>query len=238
LKNLEKISGLSNSHHILVVDDDERLRFLLSKFLSEKDFLVTTCVDAEDARRKLDVLDVDLIILDVMMPGEDGVSLTSSLKNNNVDTPIILLTALGEVDDRIKGLESGADDYLPKPFEPKELLLRINSILKRTKSVLVKKNKGKMLGDYKFDSDRGELISKDNERIILTQVEATLLKALFEKSGSIISREDLAEMCGIDSSERTVDVQITRLRKKVEIDSKQPKYIQTIRGKGYILRVD
>lgn len=237
-ENIDKISELATKDHILVVDDDERLRDLLSSFLTENGFLVTTCVDAEDARAKLKVLSFDLIVLDVMMPGEDGVSLTDSLKDEDSDIPVILLTALGDIDDRIKGLEAGADDYLPKPFEPKELLLRVAAILKRTRTISKDKQKDLALGDYKFDFDRNEFVSKDDDRILLTQVEATLLKALFEKSGSIVSRDELGEMCGIDASERTIDVQITRLRKKIEEDSKQPKYIQTVRGKGYILRVD
>lgn len=236
---IEDISKLASSNHILVIDDDERLRLLLFKFLEENGFLVVTAENALDAREKLKHLDFDLIVMDVMMPGEDGVSLTQSLKSEKLATPIILLTALGDIGDRIKGLEAGADDYLPKPFEPKELLLRINAILKRTiPRDSAGKSKDYYLGEFKFDTERGELVNKDGSRLPLTQVESTLLKALFSKNGEIISREELAISCGIDASERTIDVQVTRLRKKVEEDSKMPKYIQTIRGRGYVLRVD
>lgn len=236
---IEDISNLAAGNHILVVDDDERLRSLLFKFLQENGFLVITAENAADAREKLKYFDFDLVVLDVMMPGEDGVSLTQGLKNDKISTPVILLTALGDVEDRIKGFEAGADDYLPKPFEPKELLLRINAILKRTiASGVAAKPKEYYLGELKFDTERGELLDKLGGRVPLTQVESNLLKAFFSKNGEIISREELARICEVEASERTIDVQITRLRKKVEPDSKMPKYIQTIRGKGYVLRVD
>lgn len=227
--------------HLLVVDDDERLRELLSRFLNESGFLVTTAENAAQAREILALLSYDLIVLDVMMPGEDGLSLTRSLKDAGHTTPVLLLTALGEVDARISGLEAGADDYLPKPFEPRELLLRITAILRR---MAPRKNTAQntpdetMIGKWRLDMQRGELIdttSPEQERVALTQVEHTLLKALLSRHGVTVSREELAGLCGVDAAERTIDVQVTRLRKKIEIDPKMPKYVQTVRGKGYVL---
>ena len=234
---IDQIYELAQRPHILVVDDDERLRELLFMFLQENGFLVTTALDSADARDKLKHLEYDLVVMDVMMPGESGVSLTKSLKKENFITPILLLTALDDVEDRIKGLEAGADDYLSKPFEPKELLLRINAILKRVAAKPMVKSKALCFGKWEFDADRSELFS-DDARLPLTQVESNLLKALASKNGEIISREELAAMCNIDAAERTVDVQVTRLRKKLEDDPKLPKYIQTIRGRGYVLRSD
>ncbi len=229
--------------HLLVVDDDERLRELLSRFLSESGFLVTTAESATQAREILAHLSYDLIVLDVMMPGEDGLSLTRSLKDQGHATPVLLLTALGEVDARISGLEAGADDYLPKPFEPRELLLRINAILRRMapRKNLRRANShdnNTMIGKWRLDLQRGELIdtaSPQEERVSLTQVEHTLLKALLSRHGVTVSREELAGLCGVDAAERTIDVQVTRLRKKIEADPKMPKYVQTVRGKGYVL---
>ncbi len=232
---IDGILELAEMPNVLVVDDDERLRTLLSKFLGENELLVTTAVDAKDARAKIESLEFDIVIMDVMMPGEDGVECTASLKQDGFKSPVILLTALGDVEDRIKGLESGADDYLPKPFEPRELLLRINAILKRVQSAPVVKEDPK-IGKWLFDQERGELVA-DEERLPLTQVENTLLKALYNKRNEVVGREDLAETCGVDASERTIDVQITRLRKRIEEDTKAPKYIQTVRGKGYVLRL-
>lgn len=223
--------------HILVVDDDERLRDLLSRFLTENGFLVTTAADAQHARDILGYLEYDLLILDVMMPGEDGVSLTRALKDNGEETPVLLLTALGEVESRIVGLEAGADDYLPKPFEPRELLLRIHAILRRVATKAPERNSEIRLGKWLLDTNRGELVN-GTERQPLTQVEHTLIKALASRKGEVISREELAELCGVDAAERTIDVQVTRLRKKVEADPKMPKYIQTVRGKGYVLWSD
>lgn len=228
--------------HILVIDDDERLRELLSRFLTESGFLVTTAESAAQARDILNELSYDLIVCDVMMPGEDGLSLTRSLKDSQQSAPILLLTALGEVDARITGLEAGADDYLAKPFEPRELLLRINAIMRRvTPSSAQSKtvaHDNTMIGKWRLDLQRGELIdtTTDNqERVALTQVEHTLLKALLSRHGVTVSREELAELCGVDAAERTIDVQVTRLRKKIESDPKMPKYVQTVRGKGYVL---
>lgn len=223
--------------HILVVDDDERLRALLSRYLAENGFLVTTAEDAAQARDILDELTYDLIILDVMMPGEDGMALTRSLKEEGVATPVLLLTALGETESRITGLEAGADDYLAKPFEPRELLLRIHAILRRIAAQAPKPQNDIRLGRWSLDLARGELVDGE-ERLPLTQAEHTLIRALASRKGDVISREDLANMCGIDAAERTIDVQVTRLRKKVEEDQKMPKYIQTVRGKGYVLWSD
>ncbi len=233
----DRLISLSQQPHILVVDDDERLRKLLSQFLAENNFLVTTAVDAADARQKLKYLQYDLIVLDVMMPGEDGLALTKSLKAEKLATPVLLLTARGEIEARIHGLEAGADDYLPKPFEPRELLLRMNAILRRVAAKPVAQNEAVRFGRWTLDLERGELV--DNaERLPLTQVEHTLLKALSGKKGEVVGREELAQLCEMDAAERTIDVQITRLRKKLEEDPKLPKYIQTVRGKGYILWTD
>jgi two-component system phosphate regulon response regulator OmpR len=223
--------------HILVVDDDERLRGLLSRFLVESGFLVSTAVDAQAARGILEHLAYDLIILDVMMPGEDGMSLTRALKEEGLATPVLLLTALGETEQRISGLEAGADDYLPKPFEPRELLLRINAILRRMAVRPPEKQTDVRFGKWRLDQERGELVDGQN-RVPLTAVESTLVRALASRRGEVISREELAELCELNASERTIDVQVTRLRKKVEEDPKMPRYIQTVRGKGYVLWSD
>lgn len=226
--------------HILVVDDDERLRQLLSRFLTENGFLVTTATDAADARGILKYLAYDILILDVMMPGEDGMALTKGLKEAGIHTPVLLLTALGETEQRINGLEAGADDYLPKPFEPRELLLRIHAILRRTQAAKPAEKKSVLpLGRWKLDVEKGELQdTAAGERVLLTSVEHTLVRALASRKGEVVSREDLAEMCEMNASERSIDVQITRLRKKVEEDPRMPKYIQTVRGKGYVLWAD
>jgi two-component system, OmpR family, phosphate regulon response regulator OmpR len=223
--------------HILVVDDDERLRELLRRFLEENGFLVTTAVDAKDAREILKYLLYDLIVLDVMMPGEDGMALTADLKRHGLSTPIFLLTALGEVESRISGLQAGADDYLPKPFEPRELLLRINAILRRVAAPPPAKDAPVRFGKWTLDLERGELVHEE-ERVALTSVEHTLVRALASRRGEVISREELAALCEMSANERTIDVQITRLRKKVEEDPKLPRHIQTVRGKGYVLWSD
>lgn len=233
--SIESLQEAASLPHILVVDDDERLRSLLFRYLSENGFLVTTAVDAKDAQEKLSVLAFDMLIVDVMMPGEDGLSLTRRLKQDS-SVPILLLTALGDTSERISGLEAGADDYLAKPFEPRELLLRLNAVLRRVESN--KKTSSVIrLGRWSFDTEKSDL-SDGQARISLTTVEATLLRALSSKAGKTVSRDDLAEMCGLSANERTIDVQVTRLRKKVEEDPKSPKYIQTVRGKGYVLWSD
>ena len=221
--------------HVLVVDDDDRLRELLRKYLSENGFLVVTASDAADARAKLTTLAFDMIVLDLMMPGESGLDFADDLRKESA-IPILMLTAMGEPEDRIAGLERGADDYLAKPFEPRELLLRIRSILRRLpkqpdEPVVVR------LGDVLFDPGREEL-RRDGVPVRLTSIEAALLRTLAENPGTILSREELGERTGAAGGGRAIDVQVTRLRRKIEPDSKLPRYLQTVRGKGYVLRPD
>jgi two-component system phosphate regulon response regulator OmpR len=227
--------------HLLVVDDDERIRTLLQKFLIRNGFLVSGARDAAHARRILGGLDFDLIVLDVMMPGEDGISLTRSLRETS-QTPILLLTAKSETEDRIQGLEAGADDYLAKPFEPKELLLRINAILRRMPESRAEAAAPKLLplGPFRYDIERGELW-RGEDMIRLTATESQLMKIFSAKPGEALSRANLVEELGRDkgqAQERAVDVQITRLRRKLETDPKQPRYLQTVRGAGYMLAPD
>ena len=227
--------------HLLIVDDDERIRHLLQKFLMRNGFLVTAARDAAHARRILDGLDFDMIICDVMMPGEDGVSLTATLRETK-ETPILLLTAKGETEDRIKGLEAGADDYLAKPFEPKELLLRINAILRRVPEPEpeIIKPKVLLLGGIRYDVERGEMW-QDEALIRLTATESQLMRIFTDQLGEALSRTQLVEELGRDrgqAQERAVDVQITRLRRKIEENPKQPRYLQTVRGAGYMLTSD
>ena len=223
-----------NKFHILVVDDDTRLRNLLRRFLQEQNFAVSVAKDAAEARMFIDEYKFDLLIVDVMMPNESGIEfLTALRKENNV--PVIMLTAMGEPDDRISGLEAGADDYLPKPFEPKELVLRIKNILKRAPKNTENKDLPLNLGLCLYDAVKKELTNKQGEIIHITPVEQMLLNVLSQKSGQIFTREKLAEILGAGQSPRSIDVQITRLRKKIEKDSKNPRYLQTIRGKGYML---
>lgn len=227
--------------HLLIVDDDERIRGLLQKFLIRSGFLVTAARDAAHARRVLSGLDFDMIVLDVMMPGEDGVSLTRAIRETSA-TPIMLLTAKGETEDRIEGLEAGADDYLAKPFEPKELLLRINAILRRMPESTDADAAPKVLklGPIRYDIERGEMW-KGDDLVRLTATESQLMKIFSATPGEPISRSKLVEDLGRDrgqAQERAVDVQITRLRRKIETDPKQPRYLQTVRGAGYMLAPD
>lgn len=220
--------------HILVVDDDTRLRSLLQRYLRESGFLVSAAKNAAEARERLKEYVFNLLIVDIMMPEESGLEFLSKLREEN-DVPVILLTAMGETADRIAGLETGADDYLPKPFEPKELVLRIRSILKRAPA-----RKGKVvekldLGLCVYDLSNKELLTKQGQVIHLTPVEQSLLSVLGQRFGQVFSREKLAEILGAGQSPRSIDVQITRLRKKIEKDSKNPRYLQTVRGKGYML---
>ncbi|MEX2452085.1 MAG: response regulator [Rhodospirillales bacterium] len=221
--------------HILVVDDDARLRDLIGKFLLENGFLIVTAKDAADARARLDVLTFDLVVLDLMMPGESGLDFAADLRRRS-DIPILMLTAMGEPDDRVTGLERGADDYLVKPFEPRELLLRINNILRRV-PVPATQPAHICLGDVVFDLAREEL-TRDGQRIHLTDVEAALLKVLAERPGVVMSREELSGYTGARGGGRAIDVQVTRLRRKIEEDLKLPRYLQTVRGRGYVLRPD
>ena len=228
--------------HLLIVDDDERIRGLLQKFLIRNGFFVSAARDAAHARRLLDGLDFDMIVLDVMMPGEDGLALTRDLRRR-IDTPILLLTAKGETEDRIAGLESGADDYLPKPFEPRELLLRIAAILRRVPVVEMTQPKFLTLGALRYDTEKGELWQGD-QPLRLTGTEAALMRRLASSRGQPVSRAELVEDLGRgtgdegENSERAIDVQITRLRRKIETDPREPRYIQTVRGTGYMLVVD
>lgn len=227
--------------HLLIVDDDERIRTLLQKFLMRHGFLVTAARDAAHARRILSGLEFDMLILDVMMPGEDGLTLTRSLREN-MTTPIMLLTAKGETDNRIEGLEAGADDYLAKPFEPKELLLRINAILRRMPEAAPQDVAPKVLnlGPIRYDMERGEMWQGE-ELVRLTATEVQLMRIFSALPGEALSRAKLVEELGRDrgqAQERAVDVQITRLRRKIEADPKQPRYLQTVRGAGYMLAPD
>lgn len=227
--------------HLLIVDDDERIRTLLQKYLMRHGFLVSAARDAAHARRVLSGLDFDLIVLDVMMPGEDGVAFTKSLREER-GTPILLLTAKSETGDRISGLEAGADDYLAKPFEPQELLLRINAILRRVPKEEAEATVPKVLhlGTLRYDVEKSEMWQGD-ARIRLTSTEVQLMRIFSARPGEAISRGELVEELGRDggqSQERAVDVQITRLRRKVEADPKQPRYLQTVRGAGYMLQPD
>lgn len=226
--------------HLLVVDDDARIRDLLRRFLLKSGYLVSSAKDAAQARVLLKGLDFDMIILDVMMPGEDGLSLIRDLRPK-LQTPILLLTARGETSDRIAGLEVGADDYLAKPFDPRELVLRIEAILRRVPVGASVAPRHLALGELRFDLERSELWRND-EVVHLTGTESALLRRLADTPGEAVNRfdltEDLAGEDEADISERAIDVQITRLRRKIEADPKQPRYLQTVRGIGYMLMPD
>jgi len=221
--------------HVLVVDDDDRLRALLVKYLTENGFMVSAAPDAQNARTRLLAIEFDVIILDLMMPGESGLDFAEDIRRTNA-VPILMLTAMTEPEDRIGGLERGADDYLTKPFEPRELLLRLNNILKRVPTPSAPPSKV-LLGDAIFDPERGEL-EKQEKLVRLTDIEVALLRVLAGRPGEIISREDLIELTGASGGGRAVDVQVTRLRRKIEMDPKLPRYLQTVRGKGYVLSPD
>ena len=220
--------------HILVVDDDNRLRSLLQRYLREQGFLVSAAEDAEKAESFLSVYNFDMLIVDIMMPKISGTDFLKSLRQANNFIPVILLTAMGDSADRVNGLEIGADDYVPKPFEPKELVLRINNILKRTRELKEQKNTLLFHG-MRYDLVRGELSDACGKIVHITPVERLLLNLLGQKPGEVHTRDELAEVLGSTESLRTVDVQITRLRKKIETDTKNPRYLQTVRGKGYML---
>ncbi len=227
--------------HLLIVDDDQRIRELLQKYLMRNGFMVSIARDAAQAKRLLKGLAFDLIVLDIMMPEQDGLSLTRELRET-IDTPILLLTARNEVEDRISGLEAGADDYLPKPFEPKELLLRIHAILRRTPDVAPPEDTPKMLslGATRYDVQKGELWDGDTQ-IRLTSTESELMRIFSKNIGQALSRMDLVTQMGREdgnSQDRAIDVQITRLRKKIETNPKEPRYLQTVRGSGYMLACD
>ena len=227
--------------HLLIVDDDQRIRELLQKYLMRNGFMVSIARDAAQVKRLLKGLAFDLIVLDIMMPEQDGLSLTRELRET-IDTPILLLTARNEVEDRISGLEAGADDYLPKPFEPKELLLRIHAILRRMPEVAPPEDSPKMLslGATRYDVQKGELWEGDTQ-IRLTSTELELMRIFSKNIGQALSRMDLVTQMGREngnSQDRAIDVQITRLRKKIETNPKEPRYLQTVRGSGYMLACD
>ena len=221
---------MDNQNHILVVDDDNRIRSLLKEYLNENKFLVSTAQNSEEAKIKLNHFKFDLIVLDVMMPGQNGYELTKEIKENNCP-PIILLTAKGEVENRIKGLELGADDYLGKPFEPKELLLRINNII--SKKLRINQGKKYSVGEAIIDLNKMIIKLNDNLRKI-NVTEKKILMEMLSNPGKTYSRSRIGELSGI-LQERSIDVMITRLRQKIETDPKNPKYLQTIRGSGYVL---
>ena len=228
--------------HLLIVDDDERIRDLLKRYLIKQGFMVTAARDAAQARRLLSGLAFDLMVLDVMMPGEDGVALTRWLRGE-LATPVILLTARGEARDRITGFEAGADDYLSKPFEPRELVLRINAILRRTPRPEADQTQQPvlMLGRLRYEIETGDL-RDGSDPVRLTQTESALMKVLAARHGQVVSREALVDQLGRErglgaevAQERAIDVQITRLRRKLEVDPRRPRYLQTVRGEGYML---
>ena len=219
--------------HILVVDDDEGIRSLVKQYLNENNFLVTTANSAEDAVEKITIIKFDLVVLDVMMPGKNGLEFIQ-VNKKKIDTPIILLTAKGEANDRVKGLELGADDYLPKPFEPKELTLRIKNILNKTK-----KNDQKRI--IAFDNIKIDLIKliifKNGDEFKINNTEKIILEKMINEPGKTFSREDIGKLIDLNK-ERSIDVIITRLRKKIEVNPKNPKYLQTLRGAGYVLWIE
>jgi two-component system phosphate regulon response regulator OmpR len=221
--------------HLLVVDDDERLRALLQRYLSSNGFRVSAAADAADARTLMKSLAFDLLILDVMMPGESGLELTKSVRSHSA-TPILMLTARGEPEDRIAGLELGADDYLPKPFEPRELLLRVSALLRRAAPPLRSASGEVVMGDCSFDTERAAL-KRGGKPVHLTSSEAALLQLFASNAGRAFSRSDLCTRLGV-ALERSIDVQVTRLRRKIEEDPKLPLYLQTVRGVGYVLVPD
>ncbi|MEO6410801.1 MAG: response regulator [Burkholderiaceae bacterium] len=226
----------SDKPHILVVDDDTRLRELLKSFLSRNDFRVTAAANASEARQRLEALDFDLIVLDVMMPGETGLDLAGSLRKTD-DVPILMLTAMSDPKDRIAGLEKGVDDYLGKPFEPRELLLRIQSILRRGRPAATLDGEPARLvnfGPMEFDLELGELKYK-GERLSLTDTETALMRVFVRRIGDVLSRETLCKSIGAAVNERAIDVQVTRLRRKIEPDPGFPRFLRTVRGQGYRL---
>ncbi len=230
-------ADMSEPAHLLVVDDDARLRALLHRFLDEQGFRVTVAADAAAARRALAGFAFDLVVLDVMMPGESGIELAASLRQDGQEVPILMLTARGEPDDRIAGLEAGVDDYLGKPFDPRELALRIRTILRRAAPPPVAATAGPVqLGTRWFDPQRTELRGPEGT-IRLTGGETALLAALAARPNEVLSREDIAAALGTpEAGERAIDVQVTRLRRKIEPDPREPRFIQTVRHRGYVLR--
>ena len=219
--------------HILIVDDDDGIRELVKQYLNNNDYLVTTANSAEDAKKKVDIVKFDIIVLDIMMPGQSGLDFTNENKKK-INTPIILLTAKGEPSERIEGLEIGADDYLAKPFEPKELILRIKNILEKTKS----KNQRRIVSFSNINIDLNKLlIINKKQEYKINNTEKIILEKMINSPGETFSREEIGKLINIDK-ERSIDVIITRLRKKIEVDPKNPKFLQTIRGAGYVLWIE
>ena len=221
--------------HVLVVDDDDRLRSLIAKYLGDNGFLVAPAGNAEEARRLMQGLAFDLIVLDLMMPGENGLEFAERLRQTD-QTPILMLTAMTESEDRIRGLEKGGDDYLTKPFEPRELVLRIHNILKRAR-VQSPENREVYFGEAVFSLERGEM-KRRGRRVHLTEVETLLLRTLAGRPGQVMTRDELAQATEAGNESRAVDVQVTRLRRKIERDPREPRYLKTVRGKGYVLWPD
>tara|TARA_B100000378_G_C17947016_1_gene378763 strand:+ start:172 stop:852 length:681 start_codon:yes stop_codon:yes gene_type:complete len=220
--------------HILVVDDDDRIRDLVKQYLTDNKYLITTAKDAFEAKEKIEIVKFDLVVLDIMMPKKSGLELTSEMKKREVNLPIILLTAKGLADERVTGLEFGADDYLSKPFEPKELLLRIKNILNKT---LVRTKISKIIiGISSIDLDK-LTIDKNGKKYKINKAEKMILEKMINSSGKIFSRQKISKLINI-AKERSIDVIITRLRQKIEKDSKNPQYLQTIRGSGYVLWIE
>jgi two-component system phosphate regulon response regulator OmpR len=220
--------------HILIIDDDEKIRDLLKQYLKNNNFFISTAINASDAEEKLKIIKFDLAIIDIMMPGKDGLQLTKEIREK-IDLPIILLTAKGEPEDRVRGLELGAEDYLPKPFEPKELLLRIKNVIKR-----IRKNKYVItsikIGKASINMKKME-IQKEKKVIKINASEKILLENMIGSAGKIFSREEISKITNL-TQERSIDVLVTRLRQKIEPDPKNPKYLQTVRGTGYVLWLD
>lgn len=223
--------------NVLVIDDDERIRDLVSRYLNEHGYMALNAEDAEHAREIMEFFTFDILVVDVMMPGQSGVEFTQKLREENNTTPVLLLTAMGEVEDRITGLSVGADDYLSKPFDPRELVLRIEAILKRVPEVKEDQVTKVKIGNWVFDVEHPELVN-DYEVVALTNVEANLLQILSQSPDEVVSREGLSEKCDLDPNKRTIDVQVTRLRRKLEENSNHPRYLQTVRGQGYLLRAE
>lgn len=227
----------SEMPNVLVIDDDERIRDLVSRYLNEHGYLAVKAEDAQQAHEVMKSFTFDILVVDVMMPGQTGVEFTQELRAKNNGTPVLLLTAMGEVEDRITGLSAGADDYLPKPFDPRELVLRIDAILKRVPKEKQEKVKRIKIGRWEFDTDHPELVDGD-EHVALTNVEANLLQILAQTPDEVVARDGLSEKCDLDPNKRTIDVQVTRLRRKLEENSNHPRFLQTVRGQGYLLRAE
>ncbi len=232
---METALATEDMPHVLVVDDDDRLRDLLAKFLGDNGFVVAAARDAAEARRFMQGLAFDIIVLDLMMPGETGLEFASKLRRTDA-TPILMLTAMSETEDRVRGLETGSDDYLTKPFEPRELVLRLHNILKRA-APSAPAEREIVLGDAIFEPTRGDM-RRRGRRVHLTEVEIALLRTLASNPGKVLSRDDLARATQAGGGGRAIDVQVTRIRRKIELDPRTPRYLKTVRGQGYVLWPD